>query len=78
MQPFSVIENIDVFKGGGLNLGLGCVEKAMHSLVLGAVEPALRWRIVPAISFVAHRADHAVFLEPVLNVWLAYWLPRSE
>ncbi len=35
----------------------------MHSLVLEAVEPTFSRGIIPAITFTAHRADHAVFLE---------------
>ena len=35
----------------------------MHSLVLEAVEPTFGWGIIPAITFTAHRAEHAVFLE---------------
>ncbi len=35
----------------------------MHSLVLETVEPAFGRGIIPAITFTAHRADHAVFLE---------------
>ncbi len=43
------------------------VANAMHTLVLEAVEPALRRCVIPAIPLSAHRAGHAVFLEFVLK-----------
>ena len=42
MLPFSVVKDLDVFKGGSFNLGVRCVTNAMHTLVFEAVEPALR------------------------------------
>lgn len=36
---------------------------AMVTLVFEAVEPAFRRRVIPAIPFATHRADHALFLE---------------
>jgi len=39
----------------------------MNSFVLETIKPALRWGIVPAVSFPTHRADHAEFLELVLK-----------
>ena len=67
MLPFSVVKRFDVFKGGRLDLGVCGVANAMHSLVLEAVEPTLRRRVIPAVPLSAHRAGHAVFLEPVLK-----------
>jgi hypothetical protein len=39
----------------------------MYSLVLETIEPTFGWGIIPAITFTAHRTDHAVFLEPSLK-----------
>jgi hypothetical protein len=39
----------------------------MHPLILQAVEEALARRVVPAVSLAAHRADHAVCLQPRLE-----------
>ena len=52
--PFSVVENLDVFKGSGLDLGVRRVANTMHPLVLEAVEPAFRRRVIPAVAFPAH------------------------
>ena len=63
MLPFSVapqggflrgVKHLDALEAGGLHVGVICVAKAMQPLVLEAVEPAFRQRIVPAISFAAH------------------------
>jgi hypothetical protein len=51
MLPLSVVENLDVFKGGSLDLSVRSIPNAMHPLVLEAVEPALRRRVVPAVPF---------------------------
>ena len=42
MQPFPVVKDLDVFKGGGFDLAVRGVTNAMHPLVLEAVEPTLR------------------------------------
>jgi hypothetical protein len=39
----------------------------MHPLVLEAAEEALGRRIIPAVPFPVHRADHAVSLQPGLE-----------
>ena len=39
--PFSVIENLDVFKGGRLNLCVRGVANALHPFILEVLEPAL-------------------------------------
>jgi PAS domain S-box-containing protein len=67
MLALPVVKNLDVFKGGSLDLGRRRVVNTLQPLVLEAVEPALRRRIVPAVSFPAHRAGHAVRLELVLK-----------
>jgi hypothetical protein len=51
MLPFPVVEDLDVLKAGSLHLGMRGIANAMHPLVLEAVEPALRRRVIPAISF---------------------------
>ena len=50
----------------------------MVTLVFEAIEPAFSGRIVPAISFAAHRADHAVFLELVPVSYTHLTLPTSD
>ena len=54
MLPFSVVENLDVFKGSGLDLGVRRVANTMHPLVFEAVEPTLRRCVIPAVAFPAH------------------------
>ncbi len=67
MLPFPVVKDLDVFKGDSFNLCVRGVANAMHPLVLEAVEPTLRWRVIPAVPFSAHRAGHAMRLELVLK-----------
>ena len=67
MLSLPVIKHLDVLEARCLHFRVSSVTKAMHSLILEAVEPALRRRIVPAIPFPTHRASHAVFLELVLK-----------
>ena len=57
MLPFSVVENLDRFKGGRLDLGMSRVANTVNPLVLEAVEPTFRRRVVPAVPFAAHAAD---------------------
>ena len=40
----------------------------MHTLVLETIEPAFSRGIIPTIPLAAHRADHAVLFQPVLEV----------
>ena len=65
--PFSVVKDLNVFKGRSFDLGVCGVANAMDSLVFEAVEPALRRRVIPAVPLPAHLAGHAVFLELVLK-----------
>ncbi len=60
MLAFPVVKNLDVFKGLSLDHGVSRKASAMHPLILEAVEPALRRRVVPAVALPAHGADHAV------------------
>ena len=62
MLPFLVVENLDVFEDGCLDLILRRVANTVNPLVLEAVELALRRRVIPTVSFQAHRANHAVVL----------------
>ena len=39
----------------------------MHTLVLEAIEPALSRGVIPTIPLAAHRADHAVLFQSVLE-----------
>ena len=63
MLPFPVIENLVVFKDGCLDLIVLRVANTVNPLALEAVEPVLRRRVIPTVSFPAHRAGHAVVLE---------------
>ena len=40
----------------------------MDTLVLETIEPAFSRGIIPTIPLAAHRADHAVLFQPVLEV----------
>ena len=51
MLPFSVVKHLDVFKGDSLDFGVRRVANTMHPLVLEAVEPAFRRRVIPAVAF---------------------------
>ena len=67
MLPLPVVEDLNVFEGGCLHLGVSDIAKPMHPLALEAVEPALRRRVISAVAFSAHRASHAERLELVLK-----------
>src|ERR1035437_747573 len=67
MLPFSIIKDFDIFKAGSFHVGMGCVPHAMDALVLETVKPAFSGGVVPAITFPAHRACHAVLLELFLK-----------
>ena len=54
MLPFPVVEDLDVFKGRRLDLGVCGIANTLHSFVLEAVEPAFGRRVVPAVSFPVH------------------------
>ncbi len=47
MLSFPVVENLDEFEGGSLDLGVSSVANAMRPLILEAVEPAFRRRVIP-------------------------------
>ncbi len=67
MLLFPVVEDLDVLEAGGLHVGMSGIANPMHLLVFEAVEPALCWRVIPAVPLPAHLAGHAVFLELVLK-----------
>lgn len=67
MLPLPVVEDLDVLEAGGLHVGMSGVANPMHPLVFEAVEPTLRWRVIPAVPLPAHRARHAERLELVLK-----------
>jgi hypothetical protein len=67
MLPFPVVEDLDVFKGRRLDLGVCGIANTLYPLVLETVEPALGWRIIPAVAFPTHRADPTVFPELLLK-----------
>ncbi len=62
-----VVKHFDVVEQIGDGCGAGCVARAVYPFVLQAVKEALRRRIVPAVSLAAHRANHAVQGEFVLQ-----------
>lgn len=67
VAAFPVVERLDIVEQVGDRLGPRAVAGAMHPLVLQAIEEALRWRVVPAVSFATHRAGHLVLIEPRLK-----------
>ena len=60
MLPLSVVEDLDVLEAGGLHVSMSGIANAMHPLVLEAVEPALRRRVIPAVSLLQSSTDRAV------------------
>ena len=67
MLPFSIVKGLDKYKGISFDLGVRSVRSAMHPLVLEAIEPTARRRVITAVSFTAHRSGHAIRLELVLK-----------
>jgi hypothetical protein len=67
MLPLPVIEDLDVFKGSGLDFGVSCITNTPYPLILETVEPALCRRVILAATFPARRAGHVVSLELVLK-----------
>jgi hypothetical protein len=67
MLACSIVKDFDVFEAGGLHFSMGSVMQAMVSLVLETVKPSFGRSVVPTISFAAHRASHAKFLELALK-----------
>ena len=60
MAAAPVVEHFDVLEQIGLRIGPCRVGRAVHPLVLHAVEEAFGWRIVPAVALTTHRRRHAV------------------
>ena len=67
MQALAVVEHLDVLEGRGLHRSRVAEALPVDPLILEAVEPALGRRVIPAVPLAAHRADHAVFLQLVLE-----------
>ena len=63
MLLFPVVENLDAIKGGCLDRILLRVANTVNPLVLEAIEPVPRRRVIPTVAIPAQRANHAVFLE---------------
>ena len=63
VSPPAVVERFDVVEQISDGFVPCRVAGAMHQFILQAVQEALRWPVVPAVSLATHRADHAVFLE---------------
>ena len=71
MQPFPVVEDLDVPKARSLHVGMGGVANIMDPLVLEAVEPAFGRGVVPAVALPVHRARQKTWLPAKLS------FPRS-
>lgn len=50
MRESTEVPSVFLLKAGGLHIGVGGVANAMHPLILEAVEPALRRRVVPPLA----------------------------
>lgn len=61
MLSLAIVEHVNEFNAGRLHFSVGGIARALVALVLKTIEPAFRWRVIPAIPFAAHRADHAEF-----------------
>lgn len=60
MTTTAVIKHFNVFEQVRHGFAMRAVLRAVYPLVLQAVEEAFRRRVIPAISFAAHRAAHPV------------------
>src|ERR1700754_227725 len=60
MTTTAVIKHFDVFKQVRDGFAMRAIPRAVHPLVLQAIEEAFRRRVIPATAFAAHRAAHAV------------------
>jgi hypothetical protein len=59
MLPLAIVKPFDELKAGRPYFDVGCIAHSMVTLVLEVVKPALCMRVIPAIAFSAHRAEHA-------------------
>src|ERR1700742_2882082 len=60
MTTTAVIKHFDVFKQVRDGFAMRAIPRAVHPLVLQAIEEAFGRRVIPATAFAAHRAAHAV------------------
>src|SRR3954470_12285300 len=60
MSPLTIVEDFDVLEDVAPGLVAGLVVAMMDQFGLQAVEEALHGRVVPAVTFAAHRTHHAV------------------
>src|SRR5882757_9653913 len=67
MLALAIIKYFDVLEACGLHFRMCSVTLAMVPFVLETVKPALGRGVIPAISLPAHGANHAEFLELVLE-----------
>ena len=58
-----VVEHLDVLEQVGLSVGSRRVDRAVHPLVLQAVEAALGRRVVPAIALATHTLCERIFFQ---------------
>ena len=68
MTTTAVIKHFNVFEQVRHGFAMRAIPRAVNPLVLQAVEEAFRRRIVPTISFAAHRAAHPVRGQLALEV----------
>lgn len=68
MTTTAVIKHFDVFEQVRDGFAMRAIPRAVNPLVLQAVEEAFRRRVVPTISFAAHRAAHPVRGQLALEV----------
>jgi hypothetical protein len=66
VPPLAIVENLNVLENVSPGLVAGQVIAMMHQFGFQGMEKALHRRIIPAVSFAAHRTDDAVLGEPLL------------
>jgi len=60
MLSLLVVEHLDVFEAHVAHLSSRLETFAKHAFVFETVEPTFSRRIIPAVAFATHRADHFV------------------
>ena len=66
MSPATIIKQLDVFKDSLPGLRPAGIVFVMNSFGFQTVKKTFRHRIIPAVAFPAHAANHAVFLQHTL------------
>ena len=66
MSPLTIVEQFKVFEDFAACLGSGTPVALINQFELEGGEKTLRHRIIPAVAFTAHAAQHAVRRQQLL------------